>query len=201
MSDIPFDVVVDIETTGLVPEKDHILEVAMVAVNPVSMAVLDDCNVVIRASEEVRSWMPGPVMTMHTENGLLEECFASEITLFDAEAILTDWMNEVRSFHGGDAGDYIPPMIGSSVHFDRAFLRHWMPDLSSLFHRRNIDISSLKEAFRRNAPWVVEEWEDMVSNEAKVHRAMPDVFASLDEYKFYMSIVRKGAGTHEYSTR
>lgn len=180
---------VDIETTGLDPNRDSILEVGLAITDPLgdspdrwsdipvwSMAV--SVNV-----ERLKAEVDPLVLDMHTNSGLWVEC--STLTLSGqfsaAEAYVVEdaavrWLTEMGVIRGA------VPMCGSSVHFDRAFLSNQMPDLAAHFHYRNLDTSTIKNVCRYVNPSVY----DAVPEKKNKHRALPDIRESIDEYKFYL---------------
>jgi len=129
---------IDLETTGLDPEKDHILEIAgSVADFEMPFRPLWDFHGVFPATPEALSRMDDHVWRMHTGNGLLEECSKS--------------VDSVRSMSAGLAA-YFPPahpderpiLAGSNIGFDKAFLKHHMPEFHSRLSHRLYDVSSIK---------------------------------------------------------
>lgn len=183
----PYTVFVDIETTGLDPQEDIVLEVAMVALSPQAQ-VLYELSYPVSISNPEDFIREPIVLKMHQDNGLLHDCKHSGITL----AVVEDDFCKAMEALQERFPDYQSPMAGSSVHFDRAFLKGHMPHFENKFHRRNIDVSSLKEVFRRHAPWVVEEFErDFKAH--KTHRALGDVYVTIDEYWRYARLIERGA--------
>lgn len=149
----------DIETTGLDPQRDRILEVA---------AVLTDKDLVsikawhrpVRAPFHVMSNLSEFIKDMHTKNGLLEDLQYGQPTfLSDVEDDLLAMIEGIDK----------PILAGASIQFDRAFTRHWMPMFESKLSHRMLDVSSLKMAFRDELEF--DFWEGGKT----AHRAMADV--------------------------
>jgi oligoribonuclease len=161
---------VDIETTGLDPLNDHLLEVGCVITEP-DLTIVSEMGCVITSYRRV---LPPEVRAMHEANGLLEECRGGwSIEEDSASAALGSFLSEHRA-EGS-------PMCGSTVHFDRSFLRRYMPMLEMKFHYRNIDVSSVKELVNRWRPDIAEH----LPVPAKKHRAIPDLYDTLAEARVY----------------
>lgn len=173
---------IDVETTGLDPRDGHLLELAMVLTD-------DELNVV-----EQREWLVKPncidnswigkldprVFEMHSHSRLLVPLHGGAGCSLDrvlAEA--SGWLGQLEVQH--KLGKV--PLAGSTVSFDRAWLKEHLPALESRFSYRNVDVSSIKELCYRWRPELMEE-RDRAKKPA-AHRAMPDVLASIEELKFY----------------
>ena len=164
----------DIETDGLDARQNVILELGLVVTD-------DDLVEVARASwqlhYEIDDGPHGPppnVLEMHAASGLLEECLASLLRDPDVAQMALNFLDDL----GVPRGEV--PLCGSSVHFDRAFLREWMPQLNSFFHYRIVDVSVLLELARRWRPELKRE-----SELPKAHRALPDIERSIDLLRYY----------------
>ncbi len=163
----------DVETTGLDSNKDRLLEVGLVVVNR-QLQVLAE-----------KSWvLMMPILThvvnsvveeMHTKSGLFDECRASKWVTKDVQLASLAFLNE-QGFAPGEA-----PLCGSSVHFDRGFLRAYMPELDKFFHYRNVDVSTLKNLVTFWAP----ELALKRPPGARKHRSLPDCHDTIEELKFY----------------
>src|SRR5437868_727724 len=164
---------IDMEMTGLNPDTDRIIEVALVvtdhelntlAVAPVWVVHQDDATLAA-----MDTWNK----TTHSKSGLIDKVKAS--TLFESE-VETAALAFVR--------DLVPPkaspMCGNSICQDRRFLARTMPALEDYFHYRNLDVSTLKELVRRWKP-------DLLKGLAKEgkHEALADVYESIEELRFY----------------
>lgn len=181
-STVPEMIWVDIETTGLNPEKDLILEVGMIGTTAEG-AIIDG---MFRHSYPFVASLPHViesidpfVQDMHTESGLWLDLDVAHENEYDDTAVsdvFCEWWEDCEL----KTGTF--PMCGSSVQFDRAFLKAQEPDIEELFHYRNIDISTLKGVAGLVAPSVTEiPWP-----QAKKHRVIPDIFDSVIEYRHYL---------------
>lgn len=159
---------VDIETTGLNPFQDKILEIC---------CVITDRNLNIEASSKNLvintdiCYMNDWCVKTHSENGLIEDVLNSTLNIQEAETKLLKFLQSWSDYKKS-------PMCGSSVHFDRSFLRVHMPLVEDYFTYRNIDVSSFKEVTHR---WYDVDYFKSKSN----HRAESDIIQSIKELSFY----------------
>ena len=163
-------VVVDIETTGLKPEYDEILEIGVVLCNN-DLEVLTQFQSVVHFPYKLHDPI---VAEMHEKSGLYEECKSEDApSLYSVETQIIQFLDE------NDATGL--PMTGSSVHFDRSFLKEDCPDLEKLFHYRNVDVSTVKN--------LCEKWNEGAFNGRpegdKLHRVIPDCLDTIAELKYY----------------
>ena len=168
---------IDLEMTGLQPDSDRIIELAMV-VTDAQLAVLAESPVwVVRQPAEVLEGMDAWNKGTHGKSGLIERVRASAL----AEA-------EVEAQAIGFLKPFVPrgasPMCGNSICQDRRFLARWMPGLESYFHYRNLDVSTLKELVKRWKPEAARGF----TKEGK-HEALADIYESLEELKYYRKTV------------
>jgi len=169
---------VDCEMTGLDPQHDALIEIA-VLVTDFELEVLGDgVEVVIKPPPQALTTMPERVREMHTESGLLDR-LDSGTTLSEATDRVLDY---VRAF--------VPepkkaPLAGNSVHVDRTFLARDMPDFENAVHYRNVDVSTIKELSRRWYP------RTYFASPAKTgnHRALGDIQDSINELRYYRRAV------------
>lgn len=166
---------VDVETTGLDPEKDWLLEVG-VMVTDHDLAEIASMNYVIaRPVQQAVDKMDDFVRDMHRASGLITELHNPQIYY------LADAARPLETFIKTHFPNERPPMCGSSVHFDRKFLWSQMPDLEKCFGHRNIDVSTVKE--------LVDRWYPMAAQRRppgqKRHRALDDIRDSIAELAFY----------------
>ncbi len=173
---------VDVETTGLDPEHGYLLEVALVFTDDELNVLGDAFSRIVRPSCSADyNWyraLEPVVFNMHAASGLLQAVHAGEgVSIKDvqAEAI------EFSSSHGDLKST---PLAGSTVGFDRAWLKKHMPGLESLFSYRSVDVSSVKELCRRWAPGVAAA---RPKPSKPAHRALADVMESIEELRYYRS--------------
>lgn len=168
---------VDVETTGLEPKQDCLLEVGMIITD-------DELNELARNS--VVLWTPPPwqpipaeIQAMHTKNDLWVDCELHGMGRITAEDVLANWVKSLKEY--GDVA--ATPLAGSTVHFDRAWLKAKMPRVERQFHYRNLDVSSIKELNKRVG--FAEAWE----SDRKLHRALPDLEDSIAELLHYTNAI------------
>ena len=186
---------IDLETTGLDLKYDRVLEVGLVAtdhkLNPVEN--LMEFHAVIEPSEglDICS-MNEAVVTMHANSGLLAAIASGKgSTLSQAEGKLMTWLSAVarRCYESGASPKFL--MAGNTVgQFDRQFFFRDFPDAERFFGYRVLDVSSLKETVRRefgsNAIYGDKQSEeDGIA--VKAHRVLPDIAASMSEYRYYVN--------------
>lgn len=164
---------VDLEMTGLDPETDRIIEVAVV-VTDANLNVLAEGPVyAIHQSDTVLNGMDAWNKGTHGKSGLIERVKASNITEAMAEDALIDFLI-----------DYVPkgksPMCGNTICQDRRFMAKTMPKLEAFFHYRNLDVSTLKELARRWKPELIDGFKKL-----QKHTALADIMESIDELKYY----------------
>ncbi len=128
----------DLETSGLSVDDNKILEIAVVATDN-KLNVLGEYKVVLKCDDF--SDMNDFVLDMHTKNGLIEDCKKAYMNLAYVEKELIKWCEDLK------LGDK-PIMAGNSVHFDKSFVRKWMPKFDAILHYRILDVSTLKEMLR-----------------------------------------------------
>jgi oligoribonuclease len=167
----------DMEMTGLQPDSDRIIEVAMV-VTDAQLAVVAESPVwVLHQPESVLDGMDSWNKGTHKKTGLIEKVRASRLAEAETERAALDFL--ARHVPASTS-----PMCGNSICQDRRFLARWMPQLESYFHYRNLDVSTLKELVRRWKP----ELAKGVTKEGK-HEALADIYESIEELKYYRKTV------------
>ncbi len=164
---------VDLEMTGLDPETDRIIEVAVV-VTDANLNVLAEGPVyAIHQTDAVLNGMDAWNKGTHGRSGLIDRVKASNITEAMAEDALIDFLI-----------DYVPrgksPMCGNTICQDRRFMAKTMPKLEAFFHYRNLDVSTLKELARRWKPELIDGFKKQ-----QKHTALADIMESIDELKYY----------------
>jgi oligoribonuclease len=164
---------IDMEMSGLDPDRDKVLEVAIVITNGDLEVVAEAPVLVVHQPDSVLNSMDSWNTSTHARTGLTERVRASSLTEARAEQTLLD-------FVAGHVPPSISPMCGNSVHQDRRFLARYMPRLESYFLYRNLDVSTLKELARRWRPTLL---EGLVK--AGKHEALADIHESIGELKYY----------------
>jgi len=163
----------DMEMTGLSPEHDKIIEVAMV-VTDAELNVLSESPVmVVHQSDAVLDAMDAWNKGTHGRSGLIDKVKASTLDEQLAEQKLLEFLKPLVP-----AGK--SPMCGNSICQDRRFMAKYMPELEKYFHYRNLDVSVFKELARRWRPTVYAGFK----KESR-HEALADIYESIDELKYY----------------
>jgi oligoribonuclease len=164
---------IDLEMTGLSPERDRVIEIAVVVTDAqVSMRV-EGPVFAIHQSDAVLDGMDAWNKGTHGRSGLIERVKASTIDEAHASAEVIAWLSQY-------IGAGKSPMCGNTICQDRRFLANHMPALEAFFHYRNLDVSSLKELARRWKPAALEGL-----TKAQAHTALADVHESIDELLHY----------------
>ena len=163
----------DCEMTGLNPETERILEIAVIVTGPQLEPRVQGPVLVIHQSDELLGKMDNWNKGTHGKSGLIDKVKASTLTEDQAEAELIAFLSQ-----------YVPkataPMCGNSIGQDRRFLAKYMPRLEAFFHYRNLDVSTLKELSRRWRPDVFSGFKKQ-----QKHTALADVNESIEELKHY----------------
>jgi len=168
---------IDMEMTGLQPDADRIIELALV-ITDAQLAVLAESPVwVVHQPDEVLDAMDSWNKGTHGKSGLIEKVRASRLAEAEAEKLALEFLAQ-------HVPEKASPMCGNSICQDRRFLARWMPALESHFHYRNVDVSSLKELVKRWKPEVAKGF----AKEGK-HQALADIYDSLEELKYYRKTV------------
>ncbi len=170
---------VDLEMTGLDPERHSIVEIAVIVTDGALERVQEGPDLVVAAPVGALEAMDLVVVGMHEASGLIGEIRASTLTVGQAESQVLRFLTE----HVPDSRS--APLAGNSVHADRAFLRRHMPELEAYVHYRNVDVSTIKELARR---WYPEVFQAAPPKEDG-HRALADIRASIEELRYYRSSV------------
>jgi oligoribonuclease len=163
----------DCEMTGLDPDKERIIEVAVVVTGPQLTPRIEGPVLVIHQSDELLDQMDKWNKGTHGRSGLIDKVKASSVTEADAEKELLVFLSK-----------YLPkgtsPLCGNTIGQDRRFLVKYMPKLEAFFHYRNIDVSTFKELAKRWRPEVYSAFKKQQS-----HTALADVHESIDELEYY----------------
>jgi oligoribonuclease len=163
---------IDMEMTGLQPDSDRVIEIAMLVTDPQLNVVATGPVLVVYQPQEVLDAMDSWNRSTHAKTGLIERVRASSLTEAQAEA-------QALEFLAAHVPPNASPMCGNSICQDRRFLARWMPRLEAHFHYRNLDVSTLKELVRRWKPEL-----KGFSKEGK-HEALADILESIEELRFY----------------
>jgi oligoribonuclease len=169
---------IDLEMTGLDPETDAIIEIAVV-ITGADLIPLTQYEAVIWQPESVLERMTPFVREMHTTNGLLAKVRASEIDLREAERKALQRIGQHCALGEG-------VLAGNSIHQDRRFLVKYMPQLEGYLHYRQVDVSSLKVLAQAWYPDVAK-----FDKPEKDHTALADIQQSIAELKHYRANVLK----------
>jgi len=164
---------IDMEMSGLNPETDRILEVALVVTDPRLDTVAEAPVLVVHQPAAVLDAMDEWNKSTHARSGLIERVKASNLSEAEAEARLVDFLVE-------HVPPNVSPMCGNSVHQDRRFLSRYMPRLEAHFLYRNLDVSTLKELAKRWKPEIMAG----LTKHGK-HEALADIHESIGELKYY----------------
>jgi oligoribonuclease len=164
---------IDMEMTGLKPDADRIIEVALVITDPQLSVVAEGPVRVVHQGDDVLDAMDSWNKGTHGRSGLIDKVKAA--TGSEAEVEL-DLLRFVAAFVAPNTS----PMCGNSVCQDRRFLARYMPKLEAHFHYRNLDVSTLKELARRWKPDIIPG----LSKQSK-HEALADIYESIEELKYY----------------
>src|ERR671934_2620277 len=168
---------IDMEMTGLQPDSDRIIEIAMLVTDPQLDVLAEGPVLVIHQPDAVLEAMDTWNRSTHKKTGLIERVRASSLSEADAERVALQFLEQHVPANNS-------PMCGNSICQDRRFLVRWMPKLEAHFHYRNLDVSTLKELVRRWKPELMKGF----AKEGK-HEAMADILESIEELKFYRKAV------------
>ncbi|MDO9094063.1 MAG: oligoribonuclease [Rubrivivax sp.] len=164
---------IDLEMTGLFPETDRIIEVAVVVTDPLLKVRVEGPVFAVHQSDAVLDGMDAWNTGTHGRSGLTARVKASTVDEASAEAQVINFLKQ-----------YVPkgksPMCGNSICQDRRFLARTMPGLEAFFHYRNLDVSTLKELARRWKPSAMDGFK-----KAQAHTALADIHESIDELIHY----------------
>ncbi len=168
----------DMEMTGLAPETERILEVAVLVTDGELNVIAEGPNLVLHQSEEVLKAMDEWNTTHHGQSGLLTRVRESTVDEAQASAALLDFLGEHTKKKKA-------PLAGNSIHQDRRFLARYLPEVEDWLHYRNVDVSTLKELARR---WYPKQYSARPAKKGS-HRAMDDLLESIAELKYYREAV------------
>ena len=170
---------IDLEMTGLDPERDLILEIATLVTDDDLAIVAEGPDLVVHQPAAALDAMDPVVVKMHDDSGLRKAVEASTVSLEEAGAAVLAFL-----------GQHVPgprtvPLCGNSIATDRSFLVRHLPEVDAWFHYRSIDVSTVKELCRRWYPHVYEA----APTKAGHHRALDDIRESVAELAYYRSTI------------
>ena len=168
---------IDMEMTGLVPDADRVIEIALVVTNSQLEVLAEGPVLVVHQPDEVLDAMDQWNRSTHGKSGLIDRIKASTTTEAQAE-------DQALAFLREHVPAGVSPMCGNSVCQDRRFMARWLPRLEAHFHYRNLDVSTLKELVKR---WKPEVAKGMVKHNK--HEALADILESIEELKYYRRTV------------
>jgi oligoribonuclease len=164
---------IDLEMTGLSPERDQVIEIATVVTDRELATVAEGPVIAIHHDEPVLALMDEWNQRQHGGSGLIARVRASRAGVAEAERLTLEFLAQ-----------HVPagasPMCGNSICQDRRFLARWMPSLEKHFHYRNLDVSTLKELAARWHPQVLAGL-----SKKSAHLALADIHESIAELRHY----------------
>jgi oligoribonuclease len=164
---------IDLEMTGLYPDKDRIIEIAVVVTDAQLGSRTEGPVFAVHQSDSALDAMDAWNKGTHGRSGLIDRVKASAVDEAHAEAQVIEFLKR-----------FVPkstsPMCGNSICQDRRFLANYMPNLEAFFHYRNLDVSTLKELAKRWKPTILGGFK-----KAQAHTAMADIHESIDELAYY----------------
>lgn len=174
---------IDLEMTGLDPERERIIEVATLITDNDLNLIAEGPIIAIYQPDTLLDTMDEWCTRTHGESGLTERVQQSRTDTAEAERQTLDFLRQ-------HVAPGTSPMCGNSVHQDRRFLEREMPELLAFFHYRNLDVSTLKELAKRWNPGAMAGF-----NKQNVHLAMEDIKESIAELAHYRNTFLRLAGT------
>ena len=164
---------IDLEMTGLYPDTDRIIEIAVVVTDMQLGNRIEGPVFAVHQSDATLDAMDAWNKGTHGKSGLIDRVKASMVDEAQAEAQVIEFLKR-----------FVPkntsPMCGNSICQDRRFLANYMPRLEAFFHYRNLDVSTLKELAKRWKPEILAGFK-----KAQAHTALADIHESIDELAYY----------------
>ena len=164
---------IDMEMSGLVPDRDRVLEVALVVTDADLNTIAEAPVYIVHQSDEVLDGMDAWNKSTHGRTGLIDKVRASTLTEAEVDRHLVEFLKPIVP-----AG--VSPLCGNTVHQDRRFMARYLPDFDAYLHYRIIDVSTLKELARRWRPDVLQG----IEKEGR-HEALADIHESIEELRHY----------------
>jgi oligoribonuclease len=164
---------IDLEMTGLDPDKDLIIEIATVITDKNLNVLAEGPVLAVHQSDAALAAMDDWNQQHHGQSGLIERVRQSQISPAAAEQQTLEFLQHWLPVNTS-------PICGNSIGQDRRFLYRYMPELEKFFHYRNLDVSTIKELAARWAPHLAEGF-----NKKAAHQALEDIYESIDELRYY----------------
>ncbi|WP_050461220.1 oligoribonuclease [Herbaspirillum autotrophicum] len=164
---------VDMEMTGLDPDTDRIIEVAVVVTDSELNILAEGPVFAIHQADEIMDGMDAWNKGTHGRSGLIERVKTSTTSESDAELALIEFLKPY--VQSGKS-----PMCGNTICQDRRFMARGMPKLEAYFHYRNLDVSTLKELCKRWKPELASGFK-----KHQKHTALADILESIEELRYY----------------
>lgn len=172
---------IDLEMTGLDPQKDTIIEIATIVTDKDLTILAEGPVLAIKTSDEIIAAMDEWNTEHHRKSGLIKRVKESTTTLKDAEQQTIEFLKKW-------VPQGVSPMCGNTICQDRRFMARLMPKLQAYFHYRHIDVSTIKELVAR---WNPTLFEEINAKKKEAHLALEDIRESIEELKFYREHVFK----------
>lgn len=170
----------DLEMTGLDPERDRIIEIATLVTDESLNVLAEGPNVAIHQPDSVLDLMDAWNQRTHGASGLTDRVRASTVSEEEAQRLTLDFIKEWAKPRSA-------PLAGNSVHQDRRFLARYMQEIEAYLHYRIVDVSTVKELAQR---WYPEEFAGRPPK-TDAHMALGDIYASVEELRYYRGAVFK----------
>lgn len=170
----------DLEMTGLDPERDRIIEIATLVTDESLNVLAEGPNVAIHQPDSVLDLMDAWNQRTHGASGLTDRVRASTVSEEEAQRLTLDFIKEWAKPRSA-------PLAGNSVHQDRRFLARYMQEIEAYLHYRIVDVSTVKELVQR---WYPEEFAGRPPK-TDAHMALGDIYASVEELRYYRGAVFK----------
>jgi len=165
---------IDLEMTGLNPDKDRIIEIATVVTDTHLNVLAEGPELTVHQSDKALAKMDKWCVRQHGLSGLTEKVKKSKISAAKAEKQTLEFLKEY-------VPEGISPMCGNTIGQDRRFLYRYMPELEKYFHYRNFDVSVLKSIAKRWYPHIAKGYRKKTR-----HQALSDVYDSIEEMRYYI---------------